>query len=228
MKNIECLNSLFCLFHIGRYFRQSKMTSFQRQLNLYGFARLTVGADRGGYYHELFVRGRPDLCRKMVRMRIKGTGVKPAYSPETEPDFYSMAPCPEQNVEPGQVPPLPPASAPPSSMPSSIQFNATGTLPIAQMASSPQLTEHQSNTQERLLALVNESFVRMGSALESNEREGSGGYTQTNNTSQQTQLEELFANLTRGSRESAPQPRQEEDLDAIILRMLASGAHKSK
>ena len=31
-----------------RFFRQSKMTSFQRQLNLYGFSRLTAGTDRGG------------------------------------------------------------------------------------------------------------------------------------------------------------------------------------
>ena len=74
------------------YFRQTKLTSFQRQLNLYGFCRLTSGRDRGGYYHELFLRGRPFLCKRMMRTRIKGTGIKAASSPQTEPDFYAMAP----------------------------------------------------------------------------------------------------------------------------------------
>lgn len=79
-----------------RFFKQTKLTSFQRQLNLYGFSRLTAGPDRGGYYHELFLRGRMDLCRKMVRTRVKGNGSKAAASPATEPNFYAMEPCEDE------------------------------------------------------------------------------------------------------------------------------------
>jgi hypothetical protein len=73
-----------------RFFHQSKFTSFQRQLNLYGFVRLTAGRDRGAYYHELFIRGRPDLCKTMVRTRVKGNGMKAASNPNQEPNFYAM------------------------------------------------------------------------------------------------------------------------------------------
>ena len=75
-----------------KYFRQTKITSFQRQLNLYGFCRLTKGRDNRGYYHELFLRGKPFLCKKMIRTKVKGTGFKAASSPDQEPDFYKMPP----------------------------------------------------------------------------------------------------------------------------------------
>ena len=74
----------FVTLVMPKYFRQSKLTSFQRQLNLYGFCRLTSGRDRGGYYHELFLRNRPDLCKRMMRTRIKGTGIKAASNPHAE------------------------------------------------------------------------------------------------------------------------------------------------
>ena len=53
------------------YFRQSRLSSFKRQLNLYGFELITKGPARGGYYHEHFVKDNPDACRRMRRVAIK-------------------------------------------------------------------------------------------------------------------------------------------------------------
>jgi HSF-type DNA-binding len=89
MLSDESLHSL--LFH-WRYFRQSKLTSFQRQLNLYGFNRLSQGRDRGGYYHECFLRGKPFLAARMSRVKVKGTRTKAASNPDKEPDFYALPP----------------------------------------------------------------------------------------------------------------------------------------
>lgn len=53
------------------YFRQSRLSSFKRQLNLYGFELINSGPARGGYFHELFVKDHPDSCRRMRRVAVK-------------------------------------------------------------------------------------------------------------------------------------------------------------
>ncbi len=75
---------------LPKYFKQSKTASFQRQLNLYSFQRLTKGADRGGYYNEFFLRGKEFLLSKIQRVKVKGTGVRAKSNPENEPDFYNL------------------------------------------------------------------------------------------------------------------------------------------
>jgi hypothetical protein len=72
-----------------RFFSQTKYASFQRQLNLYGFARFAHGQDKGAYFHHNFVRGKRSLVRGMVRRKIKGTKIRRPLLPSEEPDFYS-------------------------------------------------------------------------------------------------------------------------------------------
>lgn len=61
---------------------------------------------RQAYYHELFIRGRPDLCQLMQRTRVKGSWVRQSSSPETEPNFAIMPEVPK-------VPPRPISKLPP-------------------------------------------------------------------------------------------------------------------
>jgi len=77
---------------LPRYFKLTKIASFQRQLNLYGFKRITKGRDRNGYYHELFLKGRPHMVGQVTRFKIKGTGIRPRANPSTEPNFYDNYP----------------------------------------------------------------------------------------------------------------------------------------
>jgi hypothetical protein len=75
---------------LPRYFKLSKVASFQRQLNLYGFTRLTRGNDKGGYYNELFLRGKLFLVHRIQRVKVKGTGVRAKSNPAQEPNFWKM------------------------------------------------------------------------------------------------------------------------------------------
>jgi hypothetical protein len=63
------------------YFRQSRLSSFKRQLNLYGFELINTGPARGGYYHELFVKDRSELCRRMRRVAVKVSPKETSGSP---------------------------------------------------------------------------------------------------------------------------------------------------
>lgn len=74
-----------------RFFSQTKYASFQRQLNLYAFSRITNGKDKGAYYHSSFIRGDPKTARAMSRQKTKGkkTLFERMLTVAYEPDFYN-------------------------------------------------------------------------------------------------------------------------------------------
>ena len=65
---------------------------------------LKPGSDCNSYYHELFLRGRPDLAEIMTRLT---NADKKVHNPHGEPDFYDMAkrfPLPEKDPHEDQAP----------------------------------------------------------------------------------------------------------------------------
>lgn len=101
---------------------QKEFSSFQRQLNIYGFLRLKgLGPDQSAYCalgtlifyasialiltlifasfsdHQLFLRGRPELCHFLPRNRIAARNVRRTFDATTEPNFYKMAPVNARN-----------------------------------------------------------------------------------------------------------------------------------
>lgn len=86
MSNREKFSEIF----IPVYFNQTKTNSFFRQLHIYGFKRITKGPDKGAYYQELFLRGKPFLAYRILRHRGNGTKNVSLSSTATDPDFYDM------------------------------------------------------------------------------------------------------------------------------------------
>jgi hypothetical protein len=75
-----------------KFFCLTKFESFVRQSNGWGFRRLKRdGPDRNSYYHELFLRGQPELL-KSIRRPLPGEKLECE-----EPDFYSMSPVQEED-----------------------------------------------------------------------------------------------------------------------------------
>lgn len=72
-----------------RHFNTGAYSSFQRQLNLYGFTRIPSGPDRGCYYHILFLRGHVDLAFFITRQKYKGQGPRKPDSSLPIPDFWN-------------------------------------------------------------------------------------------------------------------------------------------
>ncbi|GFH53207.1 hypothetical protein CTEN210_09683 [Chaetoceros tenuissimus] len=65
-----------------RYFKQSKYTSFRRQLNLWEFQRINDGDRKGYYAHPSFVRQDRSRCYEMKRVKVKGESQTAATKPE--------------------------------------------------------------------------------------------------------------------------------------------------
>jgi hypothetical protein len=109
--------ALFAQESLSQVFQHTKLNSFLRQINLYGFYRIHFGPDQGAYYHELFLRERKFLTRGMARIKVNGRRNVGSKDPKDEPAFYRMSSYVENySSETCSFPPLPsnsPCSSPP-------------------------------------------------------------------------------------------------------------------
>jgi len=87
---------------VSRFFKAKKIRSFQRQCHLWGFHRISTGRDAGSWWHESFIRGRPQELKHITRTRIKGISssllnINPNFYEDDE-DKCEKAPLSEMNI----------------------------------------------------------------------------------------------------------------------------------
>lgn len=92
----------FCASIMPKYFNSNKYKTWQRSLNLWGFESIVRGPAKGAIRHDAFVRGLPELCKTMTRVKIKGAYPRPLHShgsPKTSPrpTLASVPLVPTQN-----------------------------------------------------------------------------------------------------------------------------------
>lgn len=101
----------FCNDVMPAFFNSNKYKTFQRSLNLWGFESVVRGPDKGACYHRFFVRGHPDLCKNMMRVKIKGGGSNEAGAAGAFPSAPIATQKPLAPVVPAVEPELPAAAA---------------------------------------------------------------------------------------------------------------------
>ncbi|KAJ8602797.1 hypothetical protein CTAYLR_002606 [Chrysophaeum taylorii] len=75
----------FCEEVLPQHFCHNKWASFIRQLNLYGFRRITQGQSSGAYWHKYFQRGQPQLLRGITRSRRSAPFEEEEFEPQYAP-----------------------------------------------------------------------------------------------------------------------------------------------
>ncbi|EJK44248.1 hypothetical protein THAOC_37230 [Thalassiosira oceanica] len=75
-----------------KFFRLTTISSFYRQLHLWGFRRFSKGPDIGSWYSPRFLRGQPALLKDMRRVKSKREiGMEHARA-HPEPDLRALPP----------------------------------------------------------------------------------------------------------------------------------------
>eukprot|EP00980_Cylindrotheca_fusiformis_P030817 scaffold25464_cov113-Cylindrotheca_fusiformis.AAC.1 len=141
------------------FFRHARHKSFIRQVNGWGFKRITSGPDYNSYYHEHFLRGRLDLCQQMQRLRKEDIDARKQADPESPPNFYAMPPVSARRTtqdESAPQDPAPGARAAAGSVSASASLQASSSHSISASPLIPTLRSIQHLPPHRELILLDE------------------------------------------------------------------------
>jgi hypothetical protein len=79
------------------YFKASRMASFAKQLNAYGFVKIKQGVNQYTYYHPFFLRGLPHLVKNIKRNPTGSLSATAGHVTETDLERISAeAPVPDR------------------------------------------------------------------------------------------------------------------------------------
>mmetsp|Transcript_12231 Transcript_12231/g.17401 ORF Transcript_12231/g.17401 Transcript_12231/m.17401 type:complete len:248 (-) Transcript_12231:149-892(-) len=101
--------NLFTSRVLSKYFRTSKFSSFQRNLNLYGFSKVRRGPDADMYAHSSFLRGRPEMLMQLRKCNT--VAVRRGLSDKSASEILSV-----KSSSSGQTPSARPVSPSPPRM----------------------------------------------------------------------------------------------------------------
>lgn len=83
---------MYYLCHLLLFRHYSRYLSFARQVQLWGFKRVSKGPDKGSYFHNLFLKGHPELLDKIHRPK-KGRRSIDYASRKTDASLMGMLQC---------------------------------------------------------------------------------------------------------------------------------------
>eukprot|EP00980_Cylindrotheca_fusiformis_P016193 scaffold4811_cov171-Cylindrotheca_fusiformis.AAC.1 len=92
---------------LPKYFRTKKFSSFQRNLNLYGFTKVRRGPDTDMYAHPAFMRGRPESLSELRKSTSSSRQRLTKASSSDDSDGSTSDSSPARSISPS-----PPRNAP--------------------------------------------------------------------------------------------------------------------
>eukprot|EP00543_Licmophora_paradoxa_P002212 CAMPEP_0202446352 /NCGR_PEP_ID=MMETSP1360-20130828/4864_1 /ASSEMBLY_ACC=CAM_ASM_000848 /TAXON_ID=515479 /ORGANISM="Licmophora paradoxa, Strain CCMP2313" /LENGTH=220 /DNA_ID=CAMNT_0049062799 /DNA_START=38 /DNA_END=700 /DNA_ORIENTATION=- len=101
--------TLFASKILPRYFRTSKFSSFQRNLNLYGFSKVKRGPETDMYSHPSFVQGRPENLSQLRKVNSTASRRKEETNTRNQNQEQHLTIGANQHLSHGDVPHATPA-----------------------------------------------------------------------------------------------------------------------